>query len=70
MAGAHVEIRGEVIEVAKDGFKIQMQDSEQVVFAKLSGKLRKNKIRILLGDQVTVKVSPYDLTLGFITKRY
>lgn len=70
MAGDHVEIRGSVVEVTKDGFQVQMDDGGQIIFAKLAGKLRQHRVRILLGDKVTVKVSPYNLNLGFITKRH
>lgn len=50
-------------------FKIQLDD-ETEVFATLSGKLRKFKIRILPGDRVKIEFSPYDLTRGRITYRY
>ncbi|MEM9191352.1 MAG: translation initiation factor IF-1, partial [Myxococcota bacterium] len=38
--------------------------------AQLGGRLRKNRIRILLGDRVTVRLSPYDLTHGLIVYRH
>jgi translation initiation factor IF-1 len=40
------------------------------VLAQISGKMRKNRIRILMGDRVSVEMSPYDLTRGRITYRY
>ena len=40
------------------------------VLAQISGKMRKNRIRILVGDRVSVELSPYDLTRGRITYRY
>jgi len=49
-------------------FKTELETG-QVVFAYLSGKLRKNRIRILVGDKVLVELSPYDLTKGRIMKR-
>ena len=51
-------------------FKVQVDGSEHVVLAQISGKMRKNRIRILVGDRVSVEMSPYDLTRGRITYRY
>jgi len=51
-------------------FKVQIDGSDHVVLAQISGKMRKNRIRILVGDRVSVEMSPYDLTRGRITYRY
>ncbi|HYE14399.1 MAG TPA: translation initiation factor IF-1 [Pyrinomonadaceae bacterium] len=51
-------------------FKVQLHNSDHVVLAQISGKMRKNRIRILVGDRVSVEMSPYDLTRGRITYRY
>ena len=51
-------------------FKVQLDDSDHVVLAQISGKMRKNRIRILVGDRVSVEMSPYDLTRGRITYRF
>jgi translation initiation factor IF-1 len=51
-------------------FKVQLENSEHVVLAAISGKMRKHRIRILVGDRVSVEMSPYDLTRGRITYRY
>ena len=51
-------------------FKVQLDGSDHVVLAQISGKMRKNRIRILTGDRVAVEMSPYDLTRGRITYRY
>ncbi|HZB44625.1 MAG TPA: translation initiation factor IF-1 [Pyrinomonadaceae bacterium] len=51
-------------------FKVQIDNSEHVVLAQISGKMRKNRIRILVGDRVSVELSPYDLKRGRITYRY
>jgi translation initiation factor IF-1 len=48
-------------------FKVQLDNSEHVVLAAISGKMRKNRIRILVGDRVSVEMSPYDLSRGRIT---
>ena len=51
-------------------FTVRLDESGQEVSAQISGKIRKNHIHILLGDHVTVQMSPYDLTKGRITHRY
>ncbi len=50
-------------------FRVEL-DSGHEILAYLSGKMRKYYIRVLLGDRVTVEISPYDLTRGRITYRY
>ena len=47
-------------------FKVQLDNSDHVVLAAISGKMRKNCIRILAGDRVSVEMSPHDLTPGRI----
>jgi translation initiation factor IF-1 len=49
-------------------FRVQLENGH-VVTAHISGKMRKNYIRILTGDKVTVELTPYDLTKGRITYR-
>ena len=51
-------------------FKIKIKDSEHIVLATISGRMRRNRIRILMGDSVDVELSPYDLTKGSITYRH
>lgn len=51
-------------------FKVQIQNTEHIVLAQISGKMRKHRIRILVGDRVSVEMSPYDLTKGRITYRH
>lgn len=50
-------------------FRVRLYAVEHEVLAQLSGKIR-NSIRILLGDRVSVEMSPYDLSKGRITYRY
>src|SRR5262249_33619680 len=50
-------------------FKVELENKHQVL-AHISGKMRKNFIRILPGDKVLVELSPYDLTRGRIIYRY
>ena len=64
-----IEIEGIVVEkLPNDMFKVELENGHQVL-AHISGKLRKNFIRILPGDKVTMEMSPYDLTQGRITWR-
>ena len=51
-------------------FKVRLDESGHEVLAQISGRMRKNFIRILLGDRVSVQMSTYDLTKGRITHRY
>ena len=65
----HIEMEGTVIETLPNTmFRVQL-DNGHVVTAHISGKMRKNYIRILTGDKVTVQLTPYDLTKGRITYR-
>ena len=64
-----IEIEGIVVEKLPNAmFKVELENGHQVL-AHISGKLRKNFIRILPGDKVTMEMSPYDLTKGLITWR-
>ena len=64
-----IEAEGVVVEVlGNSNFKVEIMNSH-VILAYISGKLRSNKIRILLGDKVKVEMSPYDLTKGRIVWR-
>ena len=64
-----IEIEGIVVEKLPNAmFKVELENGHQVL-AHISGKLRKNLIRILPGDKVTMEMSPYDLTKGRITWR-
>ena len=64
-----IEIGGIVVEKLPNAmFKVELENGHQVL-AHISGKLRKNFIRILPGDKVTMEMSPYDLTKGRITWR-
>ncbi len=64
-----IEMDGIVIDVLPNTmFRVQL-DNGHVVIAHISGKMRKNYIRILKGDKVTVQLTPYDLTKGRISFR-
>lgn len=65
-----IEIEGIVLEVLPNTiFKIKL-DNGMEMQAHVSGKIRKNYIRIIPGDRVLVELSPYDLTKGRITYRF
>ena len=51
-------------------FKVRLDTSQHEVLAQVSGKIRKHSIRILLGDRVSIEMSPYDLSRGRITYRH
>jgi translation initiation factor IF-1 len=51
-------------------FKIRLDASQHEILAQVSGKIRKHSIRILLGDRVSIEMSPYDLSRGRITYRH
>jgi translation initiation factor IF-1 len=62
-------MEGKVVEVLVGGnFRVHVQGGHSVL-AQLSGRMRRNRIRVVLGDHVTVSVSPYDPARGFITYR-
>ena len=64
-----IEIEGKVVEVLPNAtFRVELENGHNVL-AHISGKLRMNFIRILVGDTVTVEVSPYDVSKGRITWR-
>ena len=62
-----IEVEGKVIEVLKGSDYLVELPNGHTVKAYVSGKMRINMIRILPGDNVTVELSPYDLTRGIIT---
>ena len=65
----NIELEGEVIDTLPNTtFRVKLENGH-VVTAHISGKMRKNYIRILRGDTVTVELTPYDLTKGRITYR-
>ncbi len=64
-----LEFRGKVTDLLPNAmFRVQLENGH-VVTAHTAGKLRKNRIRVLQGDNVTVEMTPYDLTKGRIIFR-
>ena len=65
----HIEMLGVVTDTLPNTtFRVKLEN-DHVVTAHISGKMRKNYIRILTGDKVRVELTPYDLTKGRITYR-
>ena len=64
-----IEMDGEVVDTLPNTmFRVKLENGH-IVTAHISGKMRKNYIRILTGDQVKVELTPYDLSKGRITYR-
>lgn len=65
----HIEMQGVVTETLPNTtFRVELENGH-IVTAHISGRMRKNYIRILTGDKVTVELTPYDLTKGRIIFR-
>ena len=65
----HIEMKGRVIDsLPNTTFKVELENGH-IVTAHISGKMRKNYIRILTGDSVMVQLTPYDLSKGRIVFR-
>ena len=65
----HIEMEGTVVETLPNTmFRVELEN-KHVVTAHISGRMRKNYIRILTGDRVTVQLTPYDLSKGRIIFR-
>ena len=65
-----IELEGTVVECMRNAtFRVELQNGHKVL-AHISGKIRKNYIKILPYDRVLVELSPYDLTRGRIVFRY
>lgn len=64
-----IKVEGEVVDVLPNAtFRIKLGSGNQVL-GYISGRMRQNDIKILLGDTVEVEMSPYDLTKGRIVRR-
>jgi len=65
-----IEVIGKVVQKFKAGMFAIEVDAGQIVLATMAGRLRRNRIRIMNGDRVSLELSPYDLTRGRITYRH
>ena len=65
-----LEFKGKVSDILPNAmFKVELENGHTVL-AHTAGRMRKNRIRVLAGEEVLVQVTPYDLTKGRITFRY
>ncbi len=65
-----IEIQGEVTELLPNAmYRVRLDNGHEII-AHASGKMRKNRIRVIVGDRVNVEMTPYDLTKGRISFRY
>lgn len=65
-----IEMAGTVTELLPNAmFRVKLENGHEIL-AHTSGKMRKNRIRVLAGDKVTVEMTPYDLTKGRIIFRH
>jgi translation initiation factor IF-1 len=65
-----IEFEGVITELLPEGrFRVQL-DNDHVILAYTAGRMKRNKIRSLVGDRVTVEMTPYDLDKGRITFRH
>ncbi len=65
-----IEFSGQVMELLPNAtFRVTLDNGHEIL-AHTSGNMRRNRIRVLLGDKVTVEMTPYDLSKGRITFRH
>jgi translation initiation factor IF-1 len=65
-----IEFNGSVVELLPNAmFRVKLENDHEIL-AHTAGKMRKHRIRVLVGDRVTVEMTPYDLTKGRITFRF
>jgi translation initiation factor IF-1 len=68
--GELLELTGKVSEVLPNNtYRVKIDDMEHIMLCYLGGKLKQNKIKVILGDNVRIETSAYDLTKGRITYR-
>ena len=64
-----IQLQGQVLEaLANTQFRVKLNNDREII-CHIAGKMRKNFIRIIPGDEVTIEMSPYDLTKGRIVYR-
>ena len=65
-----IEFSGTVLELLPNAmFRVRLENGHEII-AHTAGRMRKNRIRVLAGDKVTVEMTPYDLTKGRISFRH
>jgi translation initiation factor IF-1 len=64
------KMEGRVVDILPNAtFRVKLEESDAVVLGVISGRMRQNNIKILLGDRVEIEFSPYDVSRGRITRR-
>ena len=65
-----IKLDGEIVDVLPNTmFRVKLPNFEKPILATISGRMRKNNIKILLGDTVEIEMSPYDMGRGRISRR-
>jgi len=65
-----LKFEGSVTEVLPNAmFRVQLDNTNNIVLGTISGKMRQHNIKVMLGDRVEIEFSPYDLSRGRITRR-
>ncbi len=65
-----IQFEGVVLELLPNAnFRVKLEN-DHLIIAHTSGRMRKNRIRILVGDKVTIEMTPYDLTKGRVIHRH
>lgn len=68
--GESFKMEGMITEVLPNTmFRVKIDDTDNIVLGTLSGRMRQNNIKVLLGDRVEIEFSPYDVSRGRITRR-
>jgi translation initiation factor IF-1 len=66
----NITLTGTVVEVLPGAtVRVQLNETNKEIIGYISGRMRKNNIKVLMGDAVEIEVSPYDLTKGRVTRR-
>jgi translation initiation factor IF-1 len=66
-----IKLEGKIVDVLPNTmYRVKLTNFENPVLAILNGRMRQNNIKVLLGDEVELEFSPYDLTRGRITRRH
>lgn len=66
-----IEMDGEIVDVLPNQtYKVFSEENQHAIMAYTGGRMRQNKIRLVIGDRVRVEISPYDLSKGRLVHRY
>jgi translation initiation factor IF-1 len=66
----NITLTGTVVEVLPGAtVRVRLHEAQKEIIGYISGKMRQNNIKVLMGDDVEIEVSPYDLNKGRVTRR-